>query len=222
MPSRLLRRSGTAVITFAHLLKWKPDAVFQVGIGLYHQEVNVMQEAWPSVRFIGCEPHPKIAASLRKNYPGELHQCAIGERQGEATLYEKAKHKDGSGLFPHKWREQTSLKVQMTTLDLLFPQPHSYGERLLLWLDCEGGELGALRGGERFVEHVGVINVEMTSNPPCEGWCDMMDVHHWLKARGFRRQYTHSKRSGAGQCDALYCRSELFQAKYCCEVSEFE
>jgi len=224
MPIGVLRRSGYAVFTMMELLDWKPDAIVQVGIGNHHEEVELMQKAWSDAKFIGFEPHPGMAKGLQKTYPGELYNLAVSNFNGVGTLHDKPRHSDGASLFEHKdCPGSKGHKVQIVYLDSFFhTKPVPFG-RIMLWVDCEGSELDALQGGQDFIRHVDVINIELTSDPPGKGWCDMMTTHRWLVDHGFRRQSSHSQRSSAGQSDCIYVRKSLWNPKYCsCPVSFIE
>ncbi len=220
MASRLLRRSGIAVGTVAELLGWKPDAVFHVGVGQYHQEVDVLHAEWPDAKWFGVEPHPKIMEKLQKDYPGGLFEGAVSDYVGGGTLHIPHRHKDGSSLFEHYQRadeEYSKIEVGVTTLDVLFDHPQYNFPHALLWMDCEGNEMAALHGGEKFIKnHIDVINIEMTSKPPGPGWCSPVDVHNLLMSYGFFRQWIHTQRFGSGQCDCIYVRGNLFKPEFCC------
>ncbi len=82
-------------------------------------------------------------------------------------------------------------------------------------LDCEGSELKALQGAEKFIEGVEVVNLEMTSNPANEGWADPVETHQWLLRHDFLRQTIHTNRSRGGQYDAIYVRTHLHQMRFC-------
>ena len=220
MASYLLRRSGIAVGMIAELIDWKADIIVQVGIGQHHEEIDVLREEWDVKEIIGFEPHPRIYNNLA-DYPGQVEPYAVSNERGEAILYSKQRHKDGSSLYPHHERDDekyNNIKVDVTTLDYEFDYklvPRLI-PRILLWLDCEGNELKALQGGEEFIKLVDVVNVELTANPPGDGWCSPVDVHLWLAAHGFWEQWQHSNKSCGGQCDAMYVKSHLFDPKYCC------
>lgn len=226
MVSKLMRRSGIAVGLVVDLLSWKPDAVFQVGVGVHCEEIAVMHEEWPDAKFVGMEPHPDVVKEVKSRYPGDLYECAVGDSYGKRTLHGKKRHKDGSSLYPHvdqkKREEIVDFEVTVVTLDYLFPDPKSYGERILLWLDCEGAELIALQGGANFVGSVDVVNVEMTGVPMGVGWASPSEIHGWLTERGFRRQYIHTQRAFCGQYDGIYVRPRLFRADICCDPWQSE
>lgn len=228
MVSRILRRSGIAIVEIAELLdNWVPKLVIQVGVGTHHEEVAVMQEAWPGVAFIGFEAHPIIYGYLG-DYPGQLINKAIAAEQGEVTMRHHRRHKDGTSIGtigsrtdePDDWEEIT---VPTTTLDAEIVLLGGNRNRLL-WLDCEGSELEALKGGTELLERVDVVNIEMTSKPKLEGWPDPCVIHQWLVEQGFYRQWVHTQRPSAGQCDVIYVRRHLFKEQYCscpCEVMRY-
>jgi FkbM family methyltransferase len=212
MASLLLRRSGVAVGAIAELLEWQADTLYQVGIGMYHKEVDVLRHEWgENLKVIGCEPHPRIRL---EDYPGEVYRVAIANRVGQTSFYARPGHKDGSSLYKRDGEEFTEYTVKVTTLDALFPNPE--GPRILLWLDCEGAELDALKGGENFLKHVDVINVELTAKSNAKEWCSPGDVHDLLQSRGFFRQWIHTHRVNAGQADAIYVCARLFRPQFCC------
>jgi len=241
MASRLLRRSGISVGLVAEVLGWRPDWVIQVGVGLFHEEADALREKidddhkeehvlkseWPDCRFVGFEPHPGTFRQVEDSYPGHLIQKAISDRHGTATFYMKKRHADGSSLHFHDLLSEderskvSKFDVELVTLDSIFTNGYPSG-KILLWLDCEGSELAALRGGESLLERVEVVNVEMASKPPSSGWCSPGEVHVHLAARGFWLQWIHTQRISAGQCDVIYVRSNLFRPEYCCVPHEVE
>jgi FkbM family methyltransferase len=228
MASKMLRRSGVSVGLVAECLKWKADVVYQVGVGVYHEEVDVLREEW-GCRFVGCEPHRGTYESVKGSYPGRLHNVAIANTSGIMTFYQKKRHADGSSLNYHdllktEEREKiSSWSATVATLDGMFERD-PVENATLLWLDCEGSELDALRGSEKFLHRVQVINVEVAYNPPGSGWCSPIDIQEFLANRGFFACWAHTARISSGQCDFVYVRKWLFDPHYCCfpwEVKRF-
>ncbi len=218
MVSRLIRRSGISVCLIADLLKWDCDIVYQIGIGQRPEEIDVMKEMWPNVEFIGCEPNPQIVETIKPIYLGEIHEVALSNYIGTSILYAKKRHKDGSSLFPHIMEHDhdryMEYEVEVTTIDTLFPNGCK-DKHVLLWMDCEGSELSAIKGGLNFIKDVEFINIEMTAKPPGTGWGDAVEVHKLLRSLGFFLQWQHTQRSSAGQCDCIYVRPHLFQEEFC-------
>ncbi len=217
MASRLLRRSGVAVGVVCDLIGWRPDLIVQVGVGQHHEEVDVLSAEWPGVEWLGFEPHPQTFADVAGAYPGCLVNAAVSDRPGEAEFFMKKHHADGSSLLFHDRipnQGVSSVRVRATTLDA---ECGTIPQQVLLWLDCEGSELAALKGGRRVLVRTGVVNVEMTARPPGSGWCSPRDVHELLTGRGFLRQWVHTGKMSAGQYDAVYVRAGLFREEYSCD-----
>jgi FkbM family methyltransferase len=163
--NRLLRRSGIAVALIAELLEWEPTAIFQVGVGTHHKEIDVFQEAWPDAVLFGWEPHPEIAKDLE--YPGLLHEFALGRESGTKELHYDPAHLEAASFYPAERTLQT-VSVEVRALGDCYPPPDD--EEALFWLDCEGAELEVLEGAGRFLKGVDVINIELTGKPSRDGW----------------------------------------------------
>ncbi len=225
MASLLLRRSGVSVGLVAEVLNWRADLMIQVGVGHYHEEVKVLQSEWPGLRFIGFEPHPGIYRDLKDTYPGRIFPIAITDREGTMMLNTKRRHADGSSLIDFQdGQETTPIEVNTTLLDYVFYdiQDSHNDQRILLWLDCEGCELMALRGATRALQKVSMINIEMTANPPSKEWGSPLEIHRWLADRGWFIQWIHTQRITLGQCDYVYVKKDLFDPSYCCVPNEIE
>lgn len=223
--SRLLRRSGNAVASICLAIDWHPTVCVQVGVGGNHQEVDVIREAWPDTKFIGMDPLPV------KDYPGVFSQTAVSDFVGEAVLNVKRRHADGSTLGTLEDRQvRRRDKVRVVTLDsVIGPEIklQTRADRVLLWLDCEGSELAALRGaalceGEKFIDCVSMVNVELTAKPGTSNWVSPTVIYDWLAAHGFFMLWVHTMKIPDGQWDCLAVRRHLFRPDYCCFPMEVE
>jgi len=213
--SRLMRRSGIACGITAELLDFVPDRVVQVGIGYHHEEALVLAEEWPNCLFTGYEAHPGIVKNL-KDYPGEVIEVAISDEIGTKPFFIKKRHGDGSSLFEYdlsKAKNVEEIQVRCSTLDNFWSNVEI--GKALLWLDCEGGELDAMRGGVELLKKIQLVNLEMTSCPPGSGWCSIVETHAFLEDHGFYQLTSHSNRSSAGQADFLYVKHKWFLSEYC-------
>jgi len=217
---KLLRRSGIGVGIICEGIGWKADEIYQVGVGDNHQETDVLSEAWAGVKFYGCDPRPC------KDYPGIFHQVAVTDKVGQARLYVKPRHHDGSSLYPTPIATRDGLQpmmreVQTDTLDNLFPDPQ--GQHILLWLDCEGSELAALQSGDNLLGKAEVVNVEMTFGPKtAKGKYLAVEIYRHLVRCGFWMLDNHTQRLQEGQCDYVYVRSYLFRPDRCLSPQELD
>lgn len=217
MASKFMRRSGISVCLIAELLEWVPDLVIQVGIGTRPEETAVFKDAWPNHELIGFEAHPGVFNAVKGSYPGQLYNCAIGNRRGSVDLWTPPRHKDGSSIHKHEGMDNlTKCVTRISTLDFEIGWDRIEDKDVLLWLDCEGCELDVLEGAAKVLKRVSTVNVEMTAKPISSKWCDANQVHDFLIAAGFKRQWVHTQRTSAGQCDAIYVRHSIFNPAYCC------
>lgn len=213
MAGRLLRRSGIAVALIAELIEWRPTLIVQVGIGHFWHEVDVMQEAWPGVRFVGFEPHPiLLEKDIRGKYPGVVHEVALGENNGTAFLWFKNAHMEGASVYIGD-DAGCAVTTPVRRMDEFVIGED--GDEILYWLDCEGSELSALKGSTEFLKRVNVVNIEVTGKPPRPGWPSPVEVNRWMLDRGFVSQYIHTHRCSSGQCDVVYVRPRLFRPEFC-------
>lgn len=224
MVSRMLRRSGIGLVSLTEFLEWEADSIYQVGVGIHAEDIAVMLEVWNNheIYVEGVEPNPESLANLKRNqaFPGKLHEMALSNYNGKTMLYYNQRHKDGSSVYkPYTFgnipNRDKAVEVDVIRMDDLWPMGPK-GNHPLLWIDVEGHELAVLEGGERFIESVEMVNVEVTSKARGEGWADPVKVHEWLKDHGFYRQWHHTQRANVGQVDAVYVRPWMFKMKYCC------
>lgn len=103
----------------------------------------------PSGRHIAFEPVPENARRLELAFPrAQVHACALGDVQGNATFYEALTHPALSGLqrrakdLPNE--PVREIQVPVDTLDRRVPSDLSIA---FVKVDVEGGELGVFRGG---------------------------------------------------------------------------
>lgn len=210
----LFKRSGIGVAQITEAIPWRADAVYQVGVGDHYGELEVLSKGWPGVKFFGCDPRPC------KDYPGQFYQVAITNCLSTAMLNIKAKHGDGSSLLPIPGQPNAKqITVLTETLDNLFGIPDE--RRILLWLDCEGSEPEAIRGGVDFLRYVEVVNIEHSAAMRvANGGRQSVEVYKLLAAAGFWLIDNHTMRVQEGQCDYIYVREHLFRPDLCLSPQE--
>jgi FkbM family methyltransferase len=195
--------------TILNHLPRKPGTMLDVGVG-NKSEYWVVHKAYPHCVHIGLEPDPAMAGQIllgqvsyqgvpaAPGYPGLLLPYA-------AWSSCRMLHRQQMRVSPNPPGD----KVPAVTLDLLakrirMPSP------VLLWMDCEGAELEALRGGTSLLARVYVVNVEVRPRAVCPdtAWCSQEEVHEFLNEAGFRLicEYGHMPREQGGHHDAIYSR----------------
>lgn len=220
--SGILRRSGVSVCLVCDRLEWEPSTIYQIGVGQYHKEVDVFREAWPGVELHGVEAHPGIYESLKGKYPGKLYGYAVVANSciGFTDFVIKKHHGDGSSLLldPDGQKGFETVRVQAYTIQEIFGMDSNVDS--MLWLDCEGAETAALAGAGTFLDHVEVINVEMTPKPPPDfkSYAKPVDIFEFLVDRGYFLQWIHTQRGT--QYDAIFVSTRLFRPEFCCVPQE--
>lgn len=121
------------------------DTIIQAGVG-YGNEVPRLRERFPHARLFGFEPCRQFLKYwLDAGYPGVLLPFALAGSPGMRTLYLRGGRAEASSFYPRA-NETKADSVLAVTLDDMFGAALP-GRMCLLWMDCEGAELDALRGG---------------------------------------------------------------------------
>jgi len=148
---------------------------------------------------IGFDPDVEECELLRQRYRGQPHvrvePVGLGAEPGLATLY-MTKNPGGYSLYPpsddavarHPGLETGNLVgttvVGVTTLDDWCTEnamPHVD----IVKIDTQGSELDILRGGERMLESVRALEVEVEFDELYEGVPLFADIDRYLREQGF-------------------------------------
>jgi FkbM family methyltransferase len=103
----------------------------------------------PGIRIIAIEAMPDKVEVLRRKFPQvEIHDCAVGREEGDATFYVNAHETAYSSLVSSDGMGEgvREIPVKVRTLDGLIPEDMDVD---VIKMDIEGSELDALHGGTR-------------------------------------------------------------------------
>jgi FkbM family methyltransferase len=130
-----------------------------------------------------------------------INDCAITDKPGAVSFFPidvhqtLTPHPDGnpgaSSLFhanpkyPHEKYVQGSVIVKATTLDE-YSQSHRLPD--LLWMDLQGAELLALKGGRNVLRHTKVIHTEVSFRPMYQNQVLFWELDKHLRST-FHRAY---------------------------------
>ena len=108
--------------------------------------IGNIRHSHPGIPAIAVEADPTKAAALAKRLRDvEVHACALGEKEGEATFFVDAKRPGYSSLSqgPRSSRDVREISVPMRRLDDILEETVQIE---VIKIDVEGAELGVLRG----------------------------------------------------------------------------
>jgi FkbM family methyltransferase len=130
----------------------KPNSTF-LDIGAHIGSVSASVLRYDaSVKVEAIEAIPDKAANLRRKFPViKVHECAVGDRQGEVQFFVNTRQSGYSSLGRPGGQDANTIKpisVPMRTLDGLAVA----GTVDVIKIDIEGAELGALLGGRKLIE----------------------------------------------------------------------
>lgn len=185
-------------------IKRPPGAMYDIGVGL-KSEWLTLKHVYHDMQLFGCEPHPEERRKILKaGFPGPLLDVAIGELSGRASLRLHASDSMSSSIMPIA-AVAGEVDVEMWTLDQ-FDAHVGSPDRILLWMDIEGSELAALRGGCKLLSsgRVRWINLEerRDGHSPTTGWCQPQEIQALLSSHGFRRITAYNRH--ATHQDVIY------------------
>jgi FkbM family methyltransferase len=187
----------------------RPAALYDIGVGP-KSEWDTLARHYPDMKIVGCEPSPDMRnLVIERGFTGELFPVAIDETAGSRSFTIHPSMPMASG-FIREFANAQRITVETWTLDQ-FDEAAGFAEDILLWMDIEGMELPALRGGKRLLEsgRVKWINLEERRGAiPCPEWTDPRELHRFLNSVGFSRRCDYNRHPT--HQDAIYIHiSEL-------------
>jgi len=217
------RRSGSAFFEYIHEIGFIPKTLVMAGVGISSNEGIAFKEMWPKSELIGIEPNPHSCQGIRETWPGALFERALSTTDNQLVdLHFSHSWKNGSSLIQPEAKPGSrshTVPVKTMTLDSLIPFSKKVQKdkdrTYALWLDVEGSELSALKGGVELLKQTGAINIELTGRPRSPGWVSPMEVHSFLSSNGFVQVYIHTIRTVRGQFDAIYVHETKYKADMC-------
>ncbi|MFC3816313.1 FkbM family methyltransferase [Lysobacter sp. GCM10012299] len=161
----LIRIEETAMSDFEGMLEatyrrfLQPgDVCVDVGAHAGRHTIPLMECCGPSGRVLAFEPLPALAAHLRERINNdsrsarvELHQCALADSTGQAEFVMVVESPGYSGLRERTYDQVVTTERLTVAVRRLDEFTDELGDLRFIKIDCEGGELGVLRGGREVI-----------------------------------------------------------------------
>jgi FkbM family methyltransferase len=182
-----------AVTETAWRLLKADDIAVDVGANIGYITSLFAARVGPRGRVESFEPHPRIFARLRQNVcnlklgakptPIELHECALGDRDGTAQLIEPTSFSINEGASTLVATEDgaspespSGFEIRLARLDSVLGDC----DIALLKVDVEGFEARVLAGAERLLARRRITNIIYEAHE-----CERSPVHAILSHYGY-------------------------------------
>lgn len=154
-----------------------PQTLFNIGVGpRQHNETQYFLELWPKINIFGLEPNMDTFMDRIGDYPGKLYPWgvwstpvikklnAVFKAPGKSSVL--SPHPEWRGKWSYTNKECKAILISCITLDQL-DKALNFPEDIFLWMDIEGSELEAIRGGNSLLSsrRVKWIDIEVSHKP---------------------------------------------------------
>jgi FkbM family methyltransferase len=168
----------------------KPSFLFNIGVGqLPHNEAAQFKRRFPEIKVVGVEPQTASYMEQKDNYCGTLLPIGITDKPGIYKLY-LTEDKGNSSLL----KKLDSFRPKVIGHEMIYCTPLDrldeacgHPDNVFLWMDIEGNEFNALRGGEDllFSGRLKWIMLELTRQCRREGDDNRPEILDLLEKAGF-------------------------------------
>jgi len=194
---RRFPRRGGAWPKYEYLKPWiadlTPAVVIDIGVNI-GQFLYLAHRLWPDAQIIGIEPAAaplaKVRAALGDDPRVTLHQCAAGEKDGEATLHVTRDDQNSSllpptGSFSDERPGDRLVGAETVSLRRMDGLLEGVGGPFFVKIDVQGTELDVLKGfGDRLAD-IETLIVEAPFERAYQGASSFDDLYRFLTANGF-------------------------------------
>lgn len=196
-----------------NLTKWisgTPKVFLNIGVGpskklrlpsgrslMTNREAVRVASTWPGIRIIGFEPNIDLFVERLVDYPGELYPWGLW-CESCFKMMTITPNDGNSSILPFEDKNHTYQQspIACTTLDCI-DREMQLSDDIFIWMDIEGAELEALKGGSQLLSsgRVKWIAVEVEHKSRRTGAPSEDDISDYLSTYGFvpKRHYEYSK-----------------------------
>ena len=160
---------------------------------------------------IGIEANPQVYKDMAK---------PVADKGGFKCFNEFLSDKDkevrdfyfageGSSLYKGQpqWNKNVSIKVQTKTLATVIEENNiDMNGYDFLNIDAEGAEFDVLKGFEKYLDHINVIDLETSYDDRHRSGADHNTIVQWLSERGFELKEMSSSYQSQNWGDSVFAR----------------
>ena len=160
---------------------------------------------------IGIEANPQVYKDMAK---------PVADKWGFKCFNEFLSDKDkevrdfyfageGSSLYKGQpqWNKNVSIKVQTKTLSTVIEENNiDMNGYDFLNIDAEGAEFDVLKGFEKYLDHINVIDLETSYDDRHRSGADHNTIVQWLGERGFELKEMSSSYQSQNWGDSVFAR----------------
>lgn len=183
-------RSAYDLVTILERDEYEPDVTLVIGTG-DAREIAVLKDAWPTCKMYGFEAHDRLAEQANDILPTWHVAIVADSSKAHVTFYRRQKMAMASSVYSKSYCRERPVKVPTMTIDEIRCVHRLAGKKVLLWMDCEGGELNALKGGMSLVTENRWLHLEVCPTPDRPGWPPAVEVDAWLRGQGYGAPVCH-------------------------------
>lgn len=180
---------SSSSLSWRHVFKtfdrygFRPATVFDIGVGFGTPE---LYHAFPDAYYYLIDPTPESLHHMRRlarRLDGEILNCALGDRDGDAVLEIRADIQ-GSTLF-EECGPRGVLRNERVALRRFDTVIGPFHRPALCKIDVQGAEMMVLNGMVERIHDIDAFIVETSMIATVKGGPELYDVVEFMKEHGF-------------------------------------
>lgn len=180
--TRLLKQQKQDDALLPHVTK-PVNTIIQIGIGHWY-EGNSLKRRFQSAQLIGVEPVKRYARSaITAGFRGRMHVGFAWHKSGIERKFSDQRHQTSVfNILSRRNKKIVGCNRPMIRSTSITIDDLTKGFKLgtvFIWMDCEGSELNALKGGTRTLANTAYILSELS--------CGKDAVCQFVAQRGFKK-----------------------------------
>ena len=160
---------------------------------------------------IGIEANPQVYKDMAKPVADKWGFKCFNEFLSDKDKEVRDSYFAGEGSSLYKgqpqWNKNVSIKVQTKTLSTVIEENNiDMNGYDFLNIDAEGAEFDVLKGFEKYLEHINVIDLETSYDDRHRSGADHNTIVQWLSERGFELKEMSDSYQSQNWGDSVFAR----------------